>query len=410
MRKTTDRVAALVGVLLAVAAAGHAAEATSASYREVARALDAGGHAKLSSLSYQGPVAIGQGQPVGVLASPSYQTLTGFIPTGGNTAPTITQGDSPLEVVMDEDGIPVAWAPPTLAATDVDGDTLTWSVATPAAHGTATVEGTGASPTTFDYAPTADYRGSDSFTVEVADGQGGTDTIVVNLTINPRNDAPVIDQGAGPLLVTIDEDEAPTTWASVAPALSATDADGDTLTWSVGVAAVTGAATVSGTASNPAVFAYMPLANDNGADSFTVSVSDGFGGAATIVVNVTITPRNDAPVNAVAPFLSGSPYAGQTLTANAGTWNDDADETPGTLSYAHQWRRADDGTGNNAADIGGETGVTYVVQAGDTGKFLSVRVTVTDDGEGLPATRSTEADAPWTSISTRQATTVFMFR
>ncbi|MGR5322283.1 Ig-like domain-containing protein, partial [Vibrio sp. DNB22_19_1] len=42
------------------------------------------------------------------------------------------------------------------------------------------------------YTPNDDYNGSDSFTVEVSDGQGGTDTITVNIGVTPANDAPEV--------------------------------------------------------------------------------------------------------------------------------------------------------------------------------------------------------------------------
>jgi hypothetical protein len=67
------------------------------------------------------------------------------------TAPVIAQGAS-LSATMDEDGSPAAWTPPTITATSAPGITLTWSLATPAAHGTVAVSGTGASPT-ITYSP-----------------------------------------------------------------------------------------------------------------------------------------------------------------------------------------------------------------------------------------------------------------
>src|SRR6185503_7607550 len=76
-----------------------------------------------------------------------------------------------------------------LVATDVDGDTLTYSLADKGdpAHGTVTINPDGS----YSYTPTADYNGSDSFTYQVDDGKGGTATATVSLTINPINDTPV---------------------------------------------------------------------------------------------------------------------------------------------------------------------------------------------------------------------------
>ena len=62
-------------------------------------------------------------------------------------------------------------------------------VSTPASNGTATVLGSGASPTTFTYQPDSNFNGSDSFEVQVSDG-ALTDTIIVNVTVTAVDDAP----------------------------------------------------------------------------------------------------------------------------------------------------------------------------------------------------------------------------
>ncbi|WP_159739168.1 Ig-like domain-containing protein, partial [Vibrio atypicus] len=74
----------------------------------------------------------------------------------------------------------------TLNATDVDGDDLTFSKATDPQNGSVTVDADG----NWTYTPNDDYNGSDSFTVVVSDGQGGTDTITVNIGVTPVNDNP----------------------------------------------------------------------------------------------------------------------------------------------------------------------------------------------------------------------------
>ena len=104
-----------------------------------------------------------------------------------NDAPVIAGGDS-VSVTMSEDGSPDPFAL-TLNASDVDSSTLTWSVSSGAAHGTASVSGTGASKEVA-YSPEADYNGSDKFVVKVVDGKGGEDSITVNVTAMPVDDAP----------------------------------------------------------------------------------------------------------------------------------------------------------------------------------------------------------------------------
>lgn len=69
-------------------------------------------------------------------------------------------------------------------ATDVDGDTLTYSPGTPAAHGTATVDSQGH----WSYTPERGYHGPDSFAITVSDGNGGTATSIVHIGVTPAID------------------------------------------------------------------------------------------------------------------------------------------------------------------------------------------------------------------------------
>jgi hypothetical protein len=84
---------------------------------------------------------------------------------------------------MSENSSPVAFSL-TLHATDADGDDLNWSIFTDAEHGQAAASGTGES-LVIGYTPEEDYFGPDSFVVQVEDGNGGIDTILVIVTINP---------------------------------------------------------------------------------------------------------------------------------------------------------------------------------------------------------------------------------
>lgn len=92
-------------------------------------------------------------------------------------------------LALDEDLI----APITLAATDVDGDPLTFTVSAPA-HGTLT----GTAPNLV-YHPAINYFGPDSFTFSVSDGQTNSNTATVSLTIRPVNDAPFAEIVLAPL-------------------------------------------------------------------------------------------------------------------------------------------------------------------------------------------------------------------
>ncbi len=95
-----------------------------------------------------------------------------------NHPPVIAEGGS-VGVSMSKNGIPTPFAL-TLHATDADLDPLTWSILSPPSNGTASVITTTG---VVSYTPNTDYVGADSFAVQVSDGYGGTDSIVVNVTV-----------------------------------------------------------------------------------------------------------------------------------------------------------------------------------------------------------------------------------
>jgi Ca2+-binding RTX toxin-like protein len=76
-----------------------------------------------------------------------------------------------------------------IGATDPDNDTLTYSEKSgfEAANGTVSFDQVNG---TFTYTPDADFNGSDSFTILIDDGNGGTAEQVVTVSVSPVNDAP----------------------------------------------------------------------------------------------------------------------------------------------------------------------------------------------------------------------------
>ncbi len=112
--------------------------------------------------------------------NPSVPYTAALTIASGNTPPFITEGDS-TSVTMSKNSSPNAFAL-TLHAMDADNDPLTWSISSAAGHGTASVDGTG-NLMDISYTPNTDYAGSDSFVVHVDDGNGGTDSITVNVNI-----------------------------------------------------------------------------------------------------------------------------------------------------------------------------------------------------------------------------------
>ena len=165
-------------------------------------------------------------------------------------------------------------------ATDVDGETLGYTLGAAPANGSVTLD-----PVTGDfvYTPAANFNGTDSFVVVISDGQGGSVTSRVAVNVAPVNDAPV----ASNLALTTDEDVA------VSAQVNATDVDGDALSYAVTTSPQNGVLIL-----NPATgeFTYTPDTHYNGSDSFIVTISDGNGGTTTSTVTIGVTPLNDAPV------------------------------------------------------------------------------------------------------------------
>ncbi|MCD4815700.1 MAG: tandem-95 repeat protein, partial [Methanosarcinales archaeon] len=164
----------------------------------------------------------------------------------------------------------------TLSATDADGDSLTYSIVDVPSHGTVTLSGN-----TATYTPDANYNGADSFTFNANDGIADSNTATVSITVTAVDDVPVASDQS----VTTPED------TSVDITLSATDADGDSLTYSIVDNTSHGTVTLSGNTAT-----YTPTSNYNGADSFTFKANDGIVDSNTATVSITVTGVNNAPV------------------------------------------------------------------------------------------------------------------
>lgn len=183
-----------------------------------------------------------------------------------NDAPSVTQTSY---TTAEDTALPIS-----LAIADPDNSTFTVSV-------TGTNEGTVSKtgPTSLTYYPKGNWFGTDTFTISVSDGTA-TVAATITVTVTPVNDPPV----ANFKQINIDED-------TVGQAtITATDADGDALTYVVTVPPTKG--TLSGTAPN---LTYTPNANAFGLDAFEYTVSDG-----TVTKNglfgISIRAINDVPV------------------------------------------------------------------------------------------------------------------
>jgi VCBS repeat-containing protein len=170
-----------------------------------------------------------------------------------------------------------------MAATDAEGDPLTFTVLSGPAHGILVYTANG----NFTYAPAANYNGPDSFTFKANDGTADSNVATATITVTPVNDAPVAANDA----YSVNEDTALTV---TAPGVlgNDSDVDGDALS----AVLVSGPAHGSLTLSADGSFVYTPAANFNGIDSFTYKANDGSADSNVATVTVTVRPVNDRPV------------------------------------------------------------------------------------------------------------------
>ncbi|WP_147439414.1 kelch repeat-containing protein [Corallococcus sp. CA049B] len=198
----------------------------------------------------------------------------------------------------------------TLSGQDGDGDALTFRVLTQPSRGT--LSGTAPDLT---YTPNAGHTGTDSFTYRVNDGT--IDSWPVTVTLGTVNLAPVARSAS---LTTVVGQGVPVT-------LEATDADGDTLTYSVLQLPAHG--TLSGTA--PHVI-YTPQAGHEGPDTFTFQAHDGT--TASPPATVTLTTVAQVPHAPAVPVLR-SPADSALVSSGevTFTWDASLDPEGDAVSY-----------------------------------------------------------------------------
>jgi VCBS repeat-containing protein len=175
---------------------------------------------------------------------------------------------------------------------DADGDPLSATVVTGPTSGTLTLNPDGS----FNYAPSANFNGSDSFTYQASDGTLTTDPTTVTIGVCPVNDAPTTADDA----YSLDQGTTLTVDPMTGVLANDSDIDGDPLTSAVVTQPANGTLSLNPDGS----FSYTPNASFSGTDSFTYAAGDG---NLTTPSNVTLTvnPVAQAPVPAVDNYSTG---------------------------------------------------------------------------------------------------------
>ncbi|ETX30615.1 type I secretion protein [Roseivivax isoporae LMG 25204] len=182
------------------------------------------------------------------------------------------------------------------------------------ANGTVVVNDDG----TITYTPTGAFTGVDTFTYEIDDGHGGTDTATVSVTVSNDGDGNVAPVGVDDTAITTAGEA-----VSIDVLANDTDGDGDIL----GVSAfLSGPANGTLSQADPlGPVIYTPAPGFVGTDTFTYEVDDGQGGIDTATVTVTVTGGRDGIVTGTDDGdLIDEDYLGDPDTPPDRIDNDDA--------------------------------------------------------------------------------------
>jgi len=278
-----------------------------------------------------------------------------------NSPPVISEG-STTSVAMSIDGSPNEFSL-TLNASDNDGDKLYWTISSLASHGSASVSGTGTSKTV-NYTPNANYSGDDNFSVVVSDGNGGSDTISIEVKVSSSNNkAPI----ATPQSIVIEEDSAIT----VQP--SGTDINQDELSFEVITQPSNGV--ISGESPH---FTYTPNTNFNGDDSFSFIANDGLLDSEPAEIAIKVTAVNDNPI-AIEDIVSRNDWSEFTIDVLA----NDTDVDNDTLVI-------EGATASNGNVTWSDTTLSYKPIEGFTGLAI-INYSITD-GKGGKSTTSVQIE------------------
>ena len=222
-----------------------------------------------------------------------------YITVSASTPPTITSngGGDTAAVSVNENQVAVT----TVEAADLDGDAITYSISGGADAARFSIVGS-SGVLTFVSAPDrespVDSDGDNVYVVEVTaeDGNEGTDSQTLSVTVENVNESPVItsDGGGDTAVVSVDDGQTAVTTVVV------NDVEGDAITYTVSGGADQYMFTLDN-ASGVLIFSVVPDYDDPIDDDednvyvVEVTVSDGNGGSDIQLINAAISKLSNVP-------------------------------------------------------------------------------------------------------------------
>ena len=270
------------------------------------------------------------------------------------------------------------------AATDANGDAITYSLVGNAAHGNVTVNANGS----FSYTPVADFNGVDSFGFMVADTSNASNRYTATIAVAKVNDAPT-----GALVIA----GAPRIFSTLSATSTVADVDGlgaFTTTWLRGGATIAGASSSSYT---------LTLVDVGAAISVRVQYTDGGGTveqvssaptSAVLGFNVIVgTVGNDLLAGTALPDAITGLAGKDTITGELGNDAIDGGEGDDLLNGGSGNDTLTGGAGNDIADYRGAitntTAVNVNLQTGvatqgpDTDTLISIEAIFGSSGNDV---------------------------
>ncbi|MDP9069114.1 MAG: cadherin-like domain-containing protein, partial [Actinomycetota bacterium] len=240
------------------------------------------------------------------------------------------------------------------------------------------------------YTPPTNFSGTDSFGYTVSDGNGGSDTGTVTMTVDRVNDGPDA----------VDDTDSTSEDNAVVTVVVATDTDEDDddlviTAFTQGAYGWVTCDSAGGTCT------YTPVTNFNGSDSYTYTISDDdYSDTATVTISVAAV--NDAPVvsDDAASTDEDTSVAVNVLANDSDIDRDDLDISSYTGSGAGSVlcdSESGDCTYTPAPNFSGTDSFDYTVSDGNGGSdtgTVTVTVNAVDDGQPGGSTNPPPGETP----------------